>query len=215
MIARNPASNSNSLSADSRSAPWHRAQASMAMSAAGTVTPWARARRARSYAADQTSSSIGRSGSASAKRRRTRCSRSPRAPFHNSSCTIGHQQASPDLSADSTRLRIFRSPSGLSRWIHEEVSIRVNECFPVPALLTKLSSRHQVRTGAGKFSERSNTPSLIEVRNGGNHRFPLGLCSRKADGVRKFAARNINRGFHAGILAHSVIYCSRIRNIPA
>ena len=76
---------SKSLSADSSAAPWRWAQAAISTSAAGTVTPRARVRRARLYAADQTSASMGRSGSTAAKWRSPRRSGPPRAPFHSSS----------------------------------------------------------------------------------------------------------------------------------
>ena len=94
-------------------------------SVAGTVAPAERARRARSYAADQTWSSIASSGSTASKSRRIFRSRSPAAPFQSSRRTSGHQHASPFASACSTRARTVRSPLGRRKCIHDELSTRI------------------------------------------------------------------------------------------
>ena len=91
--------------------PVSRAHAATRTSEAGIVIPRSRLPVARSYAVVQTCRSIDSSGSTLAKSRSTFRSRFPRAPFRSSSCTSGHQQASPLRSALSTRARTFGSVS--------------------------------------------------------------------------------------------------------
>ena len=54
----------------------------------------------------------------------------PRAPFHSSSCTKGHQHACPPVRAASTRPRTAGSPFGRSMCIQLDVSIRITGQLP-------------------------------------------------------------------------------------
>ena len=194
------ARSSKSASAVSRLALWYRAQATMTTSAAGTVTPRARARLARSYASCQTPSSIGSSGSVFAKSRSTFRSCCPRAPFHSSSCTKGHQQACPLMRAACTRFRTTGSPLGRSICIQDDVSTRIKRSASATRSL-KLFRRDQVVARASVPGQFRHAHSAIEVRDGANHGFTLGLCVREPDGILKLTIGNIDCSFHAARLA--------------
>ena len=129
----------------SRVTPWCRAQAATKRSVAGTVTPFWRAKRASAAALSHTGGSISRQGSSLSISLSTVRSRSPRAPFHSSRRTIGHQAASAVISSVSTRPRTVASPSRRSCSIHEEVSTSVISRRPSPRRPASLRSRRSVR----------------------------------------------------------------------
>ena len=169
------------------------------MSVAGTVTPRDRAPLASSWDRRQTASSIGSSGSTSAKCRSTSRSRPPRAPFHSSSCTSGHQHASPEVNAASTRARTIGSPVGRSKWIQDEVSTRINGSF-LATLRLEFLRRDQVGTGAGVLHQLGEALSTVEFGDHAHNR--LALCPRtcEANDIRQFSVWNINGRLHASIL---------------
>ncbi len=191
---------SKSESADSRVAPCRCAQAAISTSIAGTVTPRARARRATSYATFQTSSSIGSSGSELAKSRRTCCSCCPRAPFQSSSCTSGHQQACPAVSAATTRARTVGSPEGRSMCIQDDVSMRINRSI-LSSHGVELLWRDQVGAGTGIPCEFCHAHATVEVRDGTDDGFPFGFRPRELDGIFKFTVGNIDSSFHIPTIA--------------
>ena len=157
--------------------------------------PCARARCARSKARCQTFLLMGNSGRTREKSLSTFFSWSPRAPFHSSSCTISHQQASPLTNAASTFFRTCRSPSGRSKCIQDDVSTRITSTLSAHRL--KLWNRDQVSAGAGILGQFGHALPPVEIRDCSNHCFALGLRSSKPDGIRKLGIGNINCRFHA------------------
>ena len=192
---------SKSESEDSRVAPWRMAQAAMTKSIAGTVTPLALARRARSNAVVHTSPSTGRSGRTCPNLRRTVRSLVPRAPFQSSSWMGAHQHACPVLSAASTRERIAGSPLGRSICIQDEVSTRITT-LSLPTNGVKLLWRDQVGTGAGVPCEFRQAHATVEICDGADYGFTLGLSPCVLDGILKLFVRNINSRLHMPMIAN-------------
>jgi len=168
----------------------------MSRSVAGTVSPAVRQRRARSYALFQTSSVIASSGSTRSNSRRVFFSRSPPAPFQSSNRTTGHQQALPSSSTASTLARTARSPSGRSRWIHDEVSTSTMTDSASPSAALQFFDGDQIRARPGAFGEFGHTAAMIELGDGRHDRFPLGARPRESYGILQLAIRNIYCRLH-------------------